>query len=286
MEREELKESRVLMRRVDDHLRLAHRMVGAVEETTGAIDVIYHENSRLPQLNYVTPRRNTAWVSGKYVMQGLELLRQKDRTIHVRFAEGLYPSIFVKSLTEIGLVAHHETPIMAYQAQQPAIESPQLPDGVSCVQTAGHDSMAVWWYVWRSGWYDTLINSLEPLLIEREVTNLNADNQLNIILYRNQYPIGISRLTVHAGGAHLMAQAFLREVRTPALEQLLRQVSVEFALKSGCDLIFACSDSARQRSDYHEMGFTDASRIIIYAQPDAALYKPNDGKLQQPVLVL
>lgn len=284
MEREEIKESRVLMRRVEDHLRHAHYALGAVEETTGFVDVIHHENSPLPLLNYVTPRRNTAWVSGKYVMQGLDLLHQKEREARVRFAEGLYPPIFVRALTEIGLSVHHETPIMAVHLRQESVEAPVLPDELSIVQAEAHSSMAIWWYAWQSGWYEMQINSVQPLLIEREVTRMNTDNQINLIIYHNQYPIALSRVSLNAGSAHLMAQAVLREKQTHELEQLLRQVSIDAALSMGCDLVFACADRSEQRSAYRELGFNDASSIVTYAK--AAADAAHDNKLEQSVLVL
>src|SRR5688572_3077513 len=75
-----IKEARTTMRRVQEHLRSAHLNLGAKDEVAGFVDVIFHDSSPLPSLNYVMPRRNTAHVPGSHVEDGLKLLRKKNRT--------------------------------------------------------------------------------------------------------------------------------------------------------------------------------------------------------------
>ena len=55
-----IKETRLILRRIQDHLFQAHAAFGAEHQTVGLVDVLHHPTSRLPDLNYVTPRRNTA----------------------------------------------------------------------------------------------------------------------------------------------------------------------------------------------------------------------------------
>ncbi|MDQ7035500.1 MAG: hypothetical protein Q9P01_11890, partial [Anaerolineae bacterium] len=62
MGREEVKESRVILRRIEAHLRQSHLNLGAQVESLGFVDVLHHPNSPLASLNYVTPRQNTALV--------------------------------------------------------------------------------------------------------------------------------------------------------------------------------------------------------------------------------
>ncbi len=72
----EVKESRVIMRQVQEHLLQAHLRLGSQEEALGFVDVIYHPTNPVGYLNYITPRRNTAWISGKYIENGLDRLRE------------------------------------------------------------------------------------------------------------------------------------------------------------------------------------------------------------------
>ncbi|MEO1290778.1 MAG: hypothetical protein AAFV93_23815, partial [Chloroflexota bacterium] len=115
MNRDEQREVRTTLRRIEAHLRQSHLDVGATEEAVSFVDVIHHGGSSLRTLNYVTPRRNTAWVSGNHIQQGLDLLREKGRQARVRFVEGLYPPVFVRALRELDLHVEEEIPIMLYK---------------------------------------------------------------------------------------------------------------------------------------------------------------------------
>jgi hypothetical protein len=255
----------------------------------GFVDVIYHVSSPLPQLNYVTPRRNTAWVSANYLSEGLKALGEKGRNARVRFAEGLYPPIFIRTLTDLGLVIERETPIMAYRPNNPPETHLNLPAEVTYIQAEDHISMSIWWYVWKNAWYEVLVSGVEPLLIARDLSNIHFKEQINIILYRNRYPIGVSRITLHEGSAHLMAQAILREMRTPEMERTLRQLSLHAALRMGCDLVFASGDTAQERTYYRDLGFVDAGSMVTYAEPQSirpASSGENDGTMEQSVLVV
>src|SRR5690606_21093433 len=114
MEDSAVRESRQMLRQVHEHLLQAHTDLGAFRETISVVDVIHHPINPLPDFNYVTPRRNTAWVSGQYVKQGLDRLKQLGRTARVQYLEGLFPPLFAKTLLELGLSLERETPLMIY----------------------------------------------------------------------------------------------------------------------------------------------------------------------------
>jgi hypothetical protein len=107
------RETKQILRHIQYHLSESHVALGAIKESAGMMDVFYHPTSALPTLNYVTPRRNTAYVSRTYVQQGLDVMTQLERTQRVLYVEGLYPPQFAKSLRELGLQLEHETPIMS-----------------------------------------------------------------------------------------------------------------------------------------------------------------------------
>src|SRR5829696_21106 len=107
MDESAVKESRRILRLIQDHILQAHSLLGVEQESAGMVDVLHHPTNRNGDLNYVTPRRNTAWVSGGYVEKGLERLRQLGRTERVQYVEGLFPPLFAKTLRELGLEPEH-----------------------------------------------------------------------------------------------------------------------------------------------------------------------------------
>src|SRR5690606_29980295 len=72
MDESPVKQHRVMLRQVQEHLLAAHLLLGSLLESAGMVDVVHHPASPLPDLNYVTPRRSTAWVPGSYVERGLQ----------------------------------------------------------------------------------------------------------------------------------------------------------------------------------------------------------------------
>src|SRR5690606_25923388 len=98
-----VKETRVMLRRVQDHLHAAQHAFGVERETLNLVEVIHHPTSTLPDLNYVTPRQKTAWVSGQFVAKGLARLRELERVPRVQYIDGLFLPIFAQSLAELGL---------------------------------------------------------------------------------------------------------------------------------------------------------------------------------------
>ncbi|NJO54968.1 MAG: hypothetical protein HC829_09190 [Bacteroidales bacterium] len=125
MDEAAVRESRKILRRVQEHLHHAHAGLGARQETVGLVDVLYHPTSTLSSLNYVTPRRSTAWVPSEMINQGLEHLRKLERTPRVQYIEGLFPPLFSKTLFDLGLEADCPLP----EARQLGIEF--TPENVS-----------------------------------------------------------------------------------------------------------------------------------------------------------
>src|SRR5512145_1364954 len=168
---DEERESRQMLRQVQEHLFQAHLNLGAVRESVGLVDVLYHPTNNTGTLNYVTPRRNTAWVSGKMIEPGLERLRKLGRTPRVQYIEGLFPPLFAKALRELQLSVERETPLMIYNAGATgaaALAVPVMPDGVAMELVNDQRGIELWWYVWRNAFYDVMTLGVEPLFVGRD----------------------------------------------------------------------------------------------------------------------
>jgi len=276
----EVKEARNIMRRVESHLRQSHLDMGAKDENVGFVDVVYHATSPLPSLNYVTPRKNTAWVSSNYVQQGLETLREKGRVGRVRFAEGLYPPVFENALRELGLKVESEIPIMVYKDLKALRKTPSIPDEINFTRVDDAEGMSVWWYIWRNAFYDVMVSSVEPLLIGSDLRDVYLGRQINLVMYRQSYPMGALRITIHEGSAHLVAQAMIKEMRKPQWERLIHEVSLDVALNAGVDMVFTSDQSAEERQLYRELGFVDSGSIVTFAERSET---EKDGEADDPL---
>ena len=289
MNRDEQRESRTVLRRIESHLRQSHLEMGAEEESISFVDVIHHPTSSLPALNYVTPRKNTAWVSANHIQQGINTLREKERDIRVRFAEGLYPPVFVKALRELDMTIEDETPIMIYRKTDKPHKLANSPADISFAEATSPQELSIWWYVWRNAYYDVAVSSIEPLLIGHDIQEVYLGRQTNIIMYRHGYPMGVMKLTFHEGSAHLVAHAMLKEMRESlSWDTLIREVALDIALNKGSDLIFVTGKTEEERKLYRSIGFVDTSSIVSYIGNDKQVpeQKGNDDSLAQAVLVI
>lgn len=289
MNRTEIKEARTTLRRVQAHLHQTHLNLGAEEQAVGFVDVIHHASSTLPNLNYVTPRRNTAWVSGKHVADGIEVLRDMDRTARVRFVDGLYPPIFVRELRGLGLAAEAEFPIIIYNIDPEKRPLATPPAEITVTPARDQHSMSLWWYLWNNAYYDVVTSGIDPLLVGRELREVHTNHQLNLVLYRNRFPVGAALLTVHENSAHFVAQAVMSEQRDSSIEALLTTAALRAAADAGCDLVFMVGLTEDFRQQQRERGFVDSGSIVVYAEePDVPGDEELSGDTQnvQSVLVV
>lgn len=286
MTRAEVKEARETLRRVETHLRQAHLNMGSIEESSGMVDVIHHPYSHLPTINYITPRRKTAWVSTTYIEQGIDYLRDLGRRARVRFADGLFPPIFGRSLRDLGLSLETENPLMVYRADVERL-SITFPPDVQFSFVANHDSMGIWWYVWRNAYYNVAVSTVDPMYIGHSMRDVYLGHQINIIMYKNRFPIGATRITIHDNTAHIAAHAVMREFYTPEWDKTLRLVAMDAALSEGCDLLFVSGSDDETRARYRELGFIDSGSIVCYADANAEVedHLMNDP-LAQSVLII
>lgn len=283
-----VKETRQILRRVQDHLFQAHTALGVSHESVGFVDVIYHHANTVPDLNYVTPRRNTAWVSGKFVQQGLERLHALSRVPRVQYIEGLYPPQFAKALRDLGLEAERETAIMAYAVDDLNQKVPRTssPAGVRLETVTDQRANDQWRALWRDASFDVLTLGVEPLAVGRDAA---AEETVDVVMRRDDSLIGIARVGIQPGtrSAHIIALALLRAERTPRLTKVLLTAAMRAALKQGSSLIFAPGESDDDRALMRKLGFVDVGTMVCYAaRSENADEVQGHDVLLQPVLAV
>ncbi|MFW5748180.1 MAG: hypothetical protein ACOCYT_01060, partial [Chloroflexota bacterium] len=224
-----LKAARKTLRQVQEHMEQAHRNLGAQQEDIGLVHVLYHPQSALPHLNYVTPRKNTAWIPGPEIQKGLAWLREHKRVPRVYLVEGLYPPLFAKSLRELGLSVEREVALMTFRlgAEPTPRVTPKAPDSVHAALVEDQEGIALWWYVWRNARYDVVTSGVEPVYVGRDMREMIMGHQADIILYRHTFPIGVARLTFNEETASITAVAVLKEARTAENLHLLYHTALQ-----------------------------------------------------------
>lgn len=289
-----VKQTRTALRQVQDHLLQAQLNFGAQHEAVGMVEVVHHPESALPQFNYVTPRRNTAWVSGSYVKQGLSRLSELERQPRVRYIEALFPPIFARTLRDLGLEVVCETPLMIYYAEgfdgaKPIAPEVNPPAGLTLETVRDQRGARLWRYVWDSVFFEVVTLGLEPVNADDAMRAIKRGDQSDIILFREQTPIGVVRLTLQAASksGHVVACALTHDAHTTENMRLLLAAALTAALERGCEIVFAPGQSEANRAACRSLGFVDVSSVICYAAPDDKTdEKGDDERLVQPVLAL
>jgi hypothetical protein len=273
---------------IQTHVTQSHLHLGTQQETVGLAEVFHHPQNRLPYLNYVTPRRNTAWVPAPEIKAGLEHLRSHDRRPRVYYFEGLYPPVFAKTLRDLGLVIESETGIMTYKID--LIEKPRfprMPVEMRVEYPEDQQGIALWWYVWRNARYDVVTHGTEPLYVGRDMRETTLGHQRDIIVYRYGFPVAVARLTFHQTTAHLSALAVMKEVRSVSSLILMHQIAIFKAAERGAALLFASGETEDDRKVAREIGFVDSGSIVCYAEPNDPMNETtDDSDVAEPIFVL
>jgi hypothetical protein len=201
--------------------------------------------------------------------------------------------MFAKELRTLDLKVEREVPMMVYRPTgingtiPPAATLPEAPDGVTIQPATDQRSIELWWYVWRNAHYDVLTLGVEPLFVGRDMAALKSGQQIDILAYRQGFPVGVARVSIHDKTAHILALALMKEARTPQMTKLLQAAAMKAAVERNCALIFAPGETDEDRKLCREMGFVDFGSIVCYAaESDTAREESNDSFLDQPVLAL
>lgn len=294
MDDAEVKAARRVLRRVQDHLTQTSLNQGALREQHGLVDVVYHPTNRRPDLNYITPRRSTAWISGKDIAHGLDGLRDQARTPRVTYIEGLFPPLFAKALLDLGLMVEREQTLMAFQPAHDRLPALPTPDGISFDVVSSAQGGALWWYVWRNAFFEVVTATADPVFIGDDLRQIASGSQIDLVMYRYRFPVGVARVSVLAaeGTAQISALALMREWRTPELLRSLHSEAVRAALARDCSLIFCAVTGDDERALCRDNRFVDYGNVVCYAeragQPPAlnltTLKDADHVAVEQPVL--
>jgi hypothetical protein len=244
----EERESKRLLRSFYEHLLESHLILGAHIEPLGLVEVVHHPTSSLPELNYATPRRKTAWISAKDVEVGLSYLRTIHRIARVQYIEGLFPALFATPLKELGLQIDQRAPILVQRFIDPLHTLP-LPSGYTLERGTGE----LWWDVWRSQAYHLYTLAVEPLSLGG-----NDPNQIDLVLRYEGVAIGIARVSQQTQTAHLAAIAIQTE-HSAALDGLYAR-ALQTALSDKVEMVFAPHTEAGRK-----MGLVQVGTMVCYA---------------------
>lgn len=263
-----IKANRRVLRQVQSHLVQMSINAGAVHETVGLVDAFVHPESELAHLNFITPRKNTAWVSAKDIEKGLDYMRAQERVPRIEYIEGLYPPVFAKSLHGMGLVAEREVALMAFSSQDHYFQSAKMLDGVTLEMVEDQQGSAIWWYVWRNAHYDVITGTADPVFIGQDMYQIASGHQIDIVMYRYRFPIGVARINTSLDNksAEIVALSIMRQARTQEIVQLLQNYAMKASLECGCNLVFTSGETENDRRLCRDNGFVDFGSVVYYAE--------------------
>ncbi len=290
MSQPSLRESRRVLRRIQDHWNRANEKLGAVRHPLGVVDVYVHPDSITADLNYVTPRRSTAWVSVKELQQGIDLLRSRERRARVLYIEGLYPPMFARTMHDLDLYVEREVPLMAYE-HDTTVALPRIrpPGGVTLDVVNDTQGMALWWYVYRNAFFEVVTTTASPVVIGQDVWRSMNGSQVNAVMYRQGFPVGVSRMSVfkESESAQVVVMSMLQEQRSADMLRTLLQSALSEAVQRGAQLIFTAGNHAVDREVSREVGFVDRGSLVCYADGKPSQHKdsPYDS-MEHPVFTI
>lgn len=295
MDKAAVKEARQILRRVQDHLYQSHMNLGVQLEPLDLVDVFYHPESTLASLNYISPRRKTAWIPGEMVQQGLDYLQSLNRVPRIQYIEGLFPPLFARTLRDLNLVPEWELPLMVYVKDgfngqpAPSVSLDRLPLDVNIEVVSDQRGIELWWYVWRNAYYDVLTLGVEPMVVGRDMAALQMGHLIDVLLYRAGFPLGVARVNMHEQTAHVVALALMKEVRTPEFIHILYRASAHAALERGCTVVYAPGSTETDRRVCREVGFLDIGSMVCFQAQSESNHIPEEkhGQIMgQPIFTL
>ena len=291
MNPETVKNSRVLLRRALDHIEDAAQHLGVLRESVGFVDVLSHPEMAIPELNYVTPRRNTAWIGGQAILSGLDLLTSRRRSARFFFVEGLIPAQFADTLTALDLELITAIPILVLEAAQGhqilapvqpepgdvQIESPSVRHTPPCLTT--------WELLARDPAFKITSLHLEPLTANPSL------KQVDILLARADQIIGLARLSLNTTlqSGHIVACGVRRDFDTAGVGRLLCSSLLRYAVEQGATMVFGDMPTDASRTALLELGAAELGRTVFYTDPARAeLHKDTaaDERVAKSVLSL
>lgn len=261
MNRSEIKSHKDKLRKIENHLRLAHNDLGIERDSVGFVEVVHHLSYRLPALNYVTPRRKTALVPSKDVEKGMQALKAYRRDLRLLYIEELFPPFFAKTLEDMDLRLYAKIPLWVVDLNARMVE-PKLSTHMSVNTVHNEDGIAIWSLVWRNASYRVFGTTLEPLQIGTLYPS--NDHVVDIILYNHHKPMAVARLTIHNNTAHLMARALVQSTNPLRLQQWLLEISAQTAKEQGCELLFICDSTIEYLQVVTDLSLTQEGSMLCY----------------------
>jgi hypothetical protein len=256
-----VKESRVALRLVQEHLLAAHALAGCNTQGAGMVDLVTHPSDASPHLNYVLPRRNTAWVPTPAIEQGLARLGELGREPRFQYIEGLFPPQFGDTLTKINLQTLEALPVLAFRLGgiigNTATYPPVPSAGDLRARRISPERGAVLWT--QSEWQTPIAGTLGSV----------SATVMEIAAYRQRNPVGVLRLEVQPdhGTAQLVRLA-LSDAEDADAAQHLMGAGVRLAIRHRGPLVFAMTGALAQPLE--TLGFVELGRLVTW-MPTAAM---------------
>jgi len=266
-ERDSYRLQRQILRRISDHIHQAHLAQGAQETPQGLALVVMAESIQDERLNYVTPRRGTAWLPENQLIAAIDHLRQHGRHPAVWYADGLFPPSFGRTMLAQGLRSQQDWPLMIYQGRP---ISPSGAHGLTIRPLQAEQAREVWenaqqgqplWQIWH--------NPLQPLGLGATLATWD------VAAWQGERLLMVMRASRYERSLHLMAHAYQasaheqRDTLLAACAQSLLSALYDPSQEAAADLAFVIAPSSTERKLWRELGFVDGGSLIHFRSDQA-----------------
>jgi len=109
-------------------------------------------------------------------------------------------------------------------------------------------------------------HGIEPVYIGKSLRDIALGNQADIILYMEQLPIGVARITFHAETAHISALAVMHQFRDSDTLKFIQHKAIAIAAQKNKRIVFTSGEIEADRRICREAGFVDSGSIVCYAE--------------------
>lgn len=267
------RDERQTLRSIQEHLRAAILEDQAVTEQLGTVDIFFHLSNPEPRLNCATPHKGVAWIRREDLLDGFAGLERLGRIPRLAFFDALFPIAFQQQLLLLGLSLEADGSVMVYR---PMI-GPSLPDEtplgrisekfdapITTSVASTRAELSVWLRVFRAGYYNTELLTVEPADIDPLEKASNEGKNIFVLASYEGTILGAARVELRPPTAQLDAVATAPLWHGMGLEEALISTASNTAMDRGCDTIFTASPPDSLVGLYRRLGFIDLTRMLTF----------------------
>ena len=206
---------REILRQIQHELIQAQVKQGCRHQKLELLEIITHPTRTQASLNYMTPRRKTAWITEDQIDKGADYLRQLNRVPRLQFFEGLIPQVFGNTVKHVGFTLESISPMWCFDLKSP--NRPHIPDHIllpplySITKTRTLVDIGKWHLVCKSVHYGVDVWEVDRAVIQSDILQITKGFHKNLLVWYQEEPIGAVRVGMNGQDVHVQTLSLMDE---------------------------------------------------------------------------